>query len=122
MADVPYILPLRAVTTANGTATLPFTSPRNESYRFSEVRISSTGAFQINSLRTSTGLQYTNASPQVPIESTLFQQLGSPNIGITTLPLAIEVGGGETMNIDIQDTSAAPNTVRVYLVGVRTLG
>lgn len=119
--EMPYLLQLSAVLGANGAGTLTFPVPKNEALRLRALRFTSTGAWQVNDIRDSMGQHYTNASTTNPIPSGALQNGASANIGLQELELDLTLPGGSILYIDIQDTSAAGNTVRVTASGVRTL-
>lgn len=115
MAEYLDIVQLSAVLGIGGTASPSYTVPSNERLIIRECRILSTGTFNITAIRDSGSRFYSNVSVAVPLPSTYFQHVDSPNIGNTDITPPIEVEGGATITFDIIDTSGAANTVKIML-------
>lgn len=113
MAELHEIVQLIATVGALGTASPSYTVPSNERLIIRECRVLSTGAFSINDIRDSGQRHYTNASAALPLPSTYFQHVDSPNLGNTELTPPIEIEGGATFTVDVVDTSGAGNTIRL---------
>jgi hypothetical protein len=113
MAELHQIVQLYAVLGALGTASPSYTVPSNERLIVRECRVLSTGAVSITDIRDSGNRHYTSASAAIPLPSTYFQHVDSPNLGNTELTPPIEVEGGATFTVDIVDTSGGANTVRL---------
>lgn len=119
MAEFPYFLILNSVLAGNGSGTMSYTLPQNESIELTELRFIATGAFNITDIRDSSGNHLTNASAANPILSTMIQNAASPNIAVAQLPTPLIISQGKTFYVDVLDTSAAGNTVRLLFVGKR---
>lgn len=110
---IPYILQLASVLTANGTGTMQYTVPPNEGLEISELIFTSTGAFSVTDLRVSGGHVMTNAGTNNPIPSTALRNGANNNNTLYELKIPLILKGGQVLYVDLLDTSAAPNTVRL---------
>lgn len=119
MPTVPYFLQLSITLGGNGTGTITYTVPRNETLSLRQIRYNSTSTFNITDIRDSTGRNYTNASSSNAIPSAVIQDGGSNTIGIQEMQPDLVIEGAGTFYIDLADTSGANNTVQVTLVGTR---
>lgn len=116
----PYLLVLPIVLTSGGTGTGQYTVPASETLELYQLFAASTGIFSITDIRDSSGQHYTNAAPSQAIPSTLLA-LGGNNYNVfKDFPAPIIISGGKILYIDVVDTSAAPNTVRLFLPGKRS--
>lgn len=120
MATFPYYLIMQVALAASGSGTLQYPVPPNETLSLSELRFIATGAFSITDIRDSTGRHYTNASPSIPILSTLVQNSANGNISAKDFDVPLDIPGNVTLYVDVKDTSAAINTVNMLFTGVRT--
>lgn len=108
---IPYLLRLQSVLVAGGTGSLFYAVPPDQSIELQDFVFVSTGIFNITGFRNGGGTSFTNASAATPILSTLVAAAGN-NFNLLKLftpPLRIE--GGDTLYIDLIDTSGAGNTV-----------
>lgn len=119
MAELFEIIQLMVVLGAGGTGSPSYTVPANEKLQIRECRVLSTGTFNINDIRDSGSRHYTNVSAALPLPSTYFQNVNSPNIGNTDVTPPIEIEGGATFTVDVVDTSGAGNTVRLMFEATR---
>lgn len=118
MATRPFFLQLTKVLTANASGTPSFLAPPDETYTFNQIRLISTGAFDITDIKDSAGKHYTNASVSEPIKSTHFQSGASPNIGFQELAADLVLKGNLALYFDLKDTSGAGNTIIIVLNGM----
>lgn len=116
--DIPFYLYMQQVAAANGTITMSYQVPTNQTLKLKEWRWSSTGIFSVYGIRDGAGRFYTNASAALPIPSTLLQLGSSSNIGLASIPLELTLGGGYIIFVDLKDTSAAPNTINLLWTGI----
>lgn len=112
---IPYAIPLNAVLAGNGSISLIYSVPQDWKLYIKEWFWTSTGVFRINDIRDSRGVHFTNASQSVPILSTFLRNPGNSNIALDDFMLPITIDGGNTIYIDITDTSAGANTVNAVL-------
>lgn len=109
---IPYELFLSSVLTALGTGTLTYQVPPNQTIEIDEFVFIATGTFNVVGIRNGGGMQFTNATPSNGIPSTMIANgLNQFNIIKDFKPNLI-VLGGDSLYIDVIDTSAAGNTVR----------
>lgn len=122
MATTPFIYTDRVVLAANGSGTLQYTVGAGETAHLQAMFQAATGAFSITAIRTSTSTPYTDASPSNPLPSSLLVSAVDENgIGAKLEP-TLDVVGPLTLNIDVLDTSGAPNTVTIAFQAAREIG
>jgi len=112
MKQIPFFIPLNVVLAANGIGNLSYAVP---SLWILHVFFTSTGAFRINAFGDSTGVNYTNASQSVPILSTFLSIPTTANIGLMPFQHSLDLDGNKTLTIQVQDLTAAPNTINSVL-------
>lgn len=122
MATFPYLVILSSVLAASGAGTVSYTVPANEELELNQLFVASTGAFSITDIRDSSGQHYTNASQAVGIPSTLLSAAANNYNVFKEFLSPILIEGAKILYIDVLDTSAAPNTVRLLLSGKRSTG
>lgn len=122
MPEYPYFLELSIVLAASSSGTLSFPVPNSEVLRLTRVVYVSTGIFNITDIRSTRGIHYTNASPANPITSTQIQNAGNAFRSIMDFNGEIVIEGGETLIIDLVDTSVALNTIQLLLSGIKETG
>lgn len=120
MAQFPYMVVLPVVLTAGGTGTGSYTVPANEQLELYQLFVTSTGVFSITDIRDSAGNHYTNGAAANPIPSVLLSAAPNNYNVFQDFPVPILIEGAKIIYIDVIDTSAAPNTVRLFLPGKRT--
>ena len=113
--DIPYELLLSAVLTAGGTATLTYQVPQGQQLEIDEFVFVSTGIFSLVGIRSAGGINFTNATPSNGIPSTMLANGVNQFNVIKDFKPNLIVAGGDTINFDLIDTSAAPNTIRLLL-------
>lgn len=119
MAEQPYILIEQAVLTGNGTGTVSYTVSNQERLRIYEIFQQATGAFNITDIRDSTGNHFTNASANVEIPSILIASGANGYNHLGKFPIPIELAGGVTIYIDLEDTSGSGNTIDIIAMCVQ---
>lgn len=119
MAKYPYTLTLQIALAASSTGTLSYNVPQNESLELNDMRFISTSTFNVTDIRDSSGKHYTNASAAQPILSSMLQSAANANLSVKDFQEPLLIDGGKTFYIDLIDTSAAPNTVRLVFTGKR---
>lgn len=115
MKQIPFWIPLTVILAASGIGNLSFAVPSLWVLHVYQVFFTSTGIFRINAFNDSTGINYTNASQSVPILSTFLSIPTTANIGLLQLQHTLDLDGNKLLTIQVQDTSAAPNTVNSVL-------
>lgn len=119
MPETFFATILSVTLTASGSGSPSYAVPNNEGLTVSQIRFIASGAFSITGIKTSDGYLFTNASVNNPILSTHIQNAASPNFALQNIDPPIEIKGSLSLIIDLLDTSAAPNTVRILLTGKR---
>jgi len=109
---IPYELFLSSVLTAGGTGTMSYQVPPSQQLELDEFVFSSTGTFSVVGFRNGGGMQFTNATPSNGIPSTMINNAANNFNLIRDFKPNLVIQGGDTLYIDVIDTSAAPNTVR----------
>jgi len=122
MPQIPFLVILEAELAASGVATLMYQISNQENLDIVGWRQQSTGVFDVRAIRTSDGQHYTQASATVGIPSEFIPDVADGYNGIDQFPIPLHVGNGQTIYIEIADTSVAPNTVTLVLVCRRTVG
>jgi len=115
LKTIPFLIPLSVLLTANGVGNLSFSVPQNWILHIRQWWFTSTGIFRINQLQDSTGVNYTNATQSIPIPSTFLQNPGNAFIAHNSFLSPIDLDGGKSIIIQVQDTSVAGNTVSALL-------
>lgn len=118
--DYPYLLVLETTLSANGNGTLQHNVPNGETLQVQSLYQVSDGAFNLNDLRTTDGVHYTNATSVKEIPSMVLQDGANGNNGISGLPIPLEVQGGTSLYFEIEDTSGSSNVVTFVLSCIRS--
>lgn len=113
--QIPYVIPLNAVLAGNASISLQYSVPQAWTLDIKEWFWTSTGVFRINDILDSRGVHYTNASQSIPILSTFLRNPGNSNISFDDFMLPLHVNGGDTIFIQITDTSGGGNTINCVL-------
>lgn len=113
MATYPFWLQLDVTLASGGTGTLTHTVPNNEKLTISELVFNQTGTFSVIGFTVSGGRNISNASNNKPVPSVNLQKGTNQfnHIGKFDTPLVLN--GGETMTIELLDTSAGSNLVQL---------
>jgi len=122
MAQIPFLVILEAELAASGLATLAYQISNQESLDIVGWRQQSTGTFDVRAIRTSDGQHYTQASATAGIPSEFIPDVGDGYNAVDKFPIPLRVGNGQTIYIEIADTSVAANTVTIVLLCNRTVG
>lgn len=117
MAEIPYLELAQVVLAANGTGTFSQPIPNTQKLSLKEWVYSSTGAFQVTGIRDSSGRNYTNASPSIPIPSALLPSAANNFNAIHWFEPELVIPGNIILYIDFKDTSGAGNTINLLLRG-----
>ena len=117
--EVPYLLTDTVAVSASGRAIARAGVSVSEEFEGHRFWFTSTGAFSIESIRTSDGRLLTNATSDDPIPSTarFAPQTAGEGIGTFMRPLLLRAG--EQIEFHLLDTSAGANTVRFYIEGIK---
>jgi len=102
---------------ASGSGVLQLPVSAGEIGRFRRLQFISTAAFEIRGIRDQSNKQFSAASSTDPIPNTMLRDAASDLSGAYEFNPPLEIVGPGQLNIDITDTSAAPNTVRVVIEG-----
>lgn len=115
----PYILTDTVVVGASGRAIARSGVSVSEEFEGHRLWITSTGAFSIESMRTSDGRLLTNATSDDPLPSTarFLPQTAGEGIGTFLIPLLLRAG--EQFELHLLDTSGSSNTVRFHIEGIK---
>lgn len=111
MKTIPFLIATQVVLAANAVGNLSFAVPQNWLVHIRQWWFVSTGIFRINQLQDSTGVNFTNATQSVPIPSTFLQTPANGNLAIRDLLGSLDLDGGKTLIMQVQDTSGAGNTI-----------
>lgn len=122
MALITYLLELTVTLGADSTGTLQYTVPNNESMELMKLVHTSQGTFDITDIQTGSGKSHTNAGANNGIPNTHLQDAVNAFRAIMEFPKPIVLSGGDTLTIDLLDTSSAGNVVNFTFVGVRDTG
>lgn len=112
---IPYELFLQSVLTAGGSGTMSYQLPPSQTLELDEFVWTSTGIFNLVGLRNGNGLQFTNATPSNPIPSTMLGNAANNFNLIRDFKPNLVIKGGDTLYIDVIDTSIAANTVKILI-------
>jgi len=118
--DIPYELFLQSVLTAGGTGTMTYQVPQGQTLELDEFVFNSTGAFSVTGIRNAGGINFTNATPSNAIPSTMLGNSANNFNVIRDFKPNLVIAGGDTLYVDVIDTSAAPNTVRLVVNSKKT--
>lgn len=119
MPETFFAVVLSTTLGASSRGSLSYSVPNNEEIRFKEIRHVSQGIFNIVGLRNSDGYQYSNVSETNPITNTLLQDSENAFLSWKDFVPDLAIKGSLSLIIDLLDTSAASNIVRLLLTGVR---
>jgi len=121
MADYPFLLQLDVTLTSGGTGTLTHTVPNNEKLVIDELVFNQTGIFNIIGITVSGGRNISNASNNKPIPSVVLQKGTNQFNHIGKFLTNLILSGGETLTIELLDTSAGSNLVQLTANCIRTV-
>ena len=113
----PYILTDTVALTASADGEAVLRVGANERFEGKKILILSSGNFEIRGIKNDSGLPYTNADSGDPLTQAMFPDdydSGDIPLELDT-PLIIEKN--DALTVQLTDTSAATNTVRVAIFG-----
>ena len=113
----PYILTDTVALTASADGEAVLRVGANERFEGKKILILSSGNFEIRGIKNDSGLPYTNADSGDPLTQAMFPDdydSGDIPLELDT-PLIIEKN--DALTVQLTDTSAATNTVRVAMFG-----
>jgi hypothetical protein len=119
MPDIPYIAHDTVALAASSTGSAIFSCGLSEQLRIKRLWITSTAAFELYDIRDSAGFHYTNASESEAIPSAALMKPQTVGSGVGIFEVELVVGANVTLYIDLKDVSAAPNTIKIQLEGVK---
>lgn len=119
MPTYPFFLVLEVALAASGTGTVSYTVSKQERLEISRLLHESTGIFNVTDIRNSNGLHYTNASALEELPGAMLADVTDDYNAIGEFPIPLVVAGGETIYIDLEDSSGAGNTVTIVAVCTR---
>jgi len=113
----PFIFTDTVVLAASGSGTVRLPLSSGETARFRALRFVSTGTFNLVEIKDDSGQRYSLASSDDPIPSTMLQDARNAFRSIDGFSPALELEGPNAISLSINDTSGAPNTVRISVEG-----
>lgn len=121
MATIPFYTVVSVSLALGASGTLSNQVGAKERLTIRKWRFIATGAFDVTGLRSSSGVAYSNASVANPIKSTHLQNAASPNLGAQSFDYPLVLEPSTLLNIDVKDTSGAPNVITFLLEGEKEL-
>ena len=118
-AEIPYLLTKTITLGGNARGTLSMGVSTSEEFEGHRAWFLATGAFSIEGVKTSDGVEMSSADPDNPIPSTmLFEpQTGGEGIGTFIKPLLLRAG--RNVEYNLLDTSTSSNTIRLVIEGIK---
>ena len=117
--DTPHILSVSKVITGSGRGVLSAGVSVSEEFEGARIWFLSTGAFSIEGIRTSDGIQLASADADNPILSTALFKPQSAGEGVGTFIAPLKLAAGRKLEVSVLDTSTSSNTVRMWIEGVK---
>lgn len=117
MPTRPFLFTDTIALAASGSGTLLLPVSAGEVARFRRMQFIATAAFEVRGIRDQSNQPFSNASATDPLPNTLVNDSAADFSGIAMFNPPLEVQGPGNLNIDVTDTSAAPNTIRVAIEG-----
>ncbi len=113
----PYILTDTVVVGANADGEAVLRVGANERFEGHSLLILSTGNFEVRGIKDDSSLPYTNADSGDPLTQAMFPD----DMDAGDLPLELDaplvIEKNNSLTVQLTDTSAVSNTVRVVLYG-----
>jgi len=109
--DIPYQLFLSVSLAASGQGTMTYQVPQGQTLELDEFVFTSTGSFKVVGIRNAGGINFTNATPSNGIFSTMFGNAANNFNVMRDFKPNLVIVGGDTLYIDVLDTSVAANVV-----------
>jgi hypothetical protein len=119
MAARSFIYTDSVSVSGNASGTIVIAQGATEKGEIRSIIFDSTGAFQIEEIRDSSGTPYTNASSADPIPSTLLKASTNMTTGKIDLPVPIALSPNLILYITVKDTSGSSNTIRFIGYGTK---
>lgn len=117
--QVVFHIPLNITLAANSQGTLQYVVPQTATLHVKGWIWKSAGAFNIVGIQDNTGIQFTNATQTVAIDSDFLPRKDTPNDWMFQFPLEILLIGGKSLNINLIDTSGSTNAVEAMLYAIQ---
>ena len=121
MAIRPFWFTDSVTLSALGSSTARMPVAAGEKARFRKMYYTSTGAFNITTIRDDSGQRYTNASADDPLASTLLRNTANANNTVYEFEPPLELEGPNGLSFELTDTSGASNTVRIVVTGEKEI-
>jgi hypothetical protein len=110
--QIPYLLILSSVTISLGTGTMTYQVPPGQTLEIDEFVFLSTGIFNLVGIRNGGQNYFSNVTPSNPIPNTMLANFANQFNVIKDFKPNLTIMGGDTLYIDVIDTSVAANTIR----------
>lgn len=101
--------------------TLQYTPGPTEKFYIKEWRFIASDTFNIIDVRNSEQFKYTQCSVTHPILSTMVQSPANGNFGMKEFDPPLEIDESQTFSVDVVNTGAAGNVVRMLLIGYKVI-
>lgn len=117
VTERPYILISRVVLPGNTRGTVRFSIGLTEEFNGERMWFRSTGAFSVEAIKDNTGVDYSNATVDTPIPSTMLFATQFTGEGIGRFAIPLYLAPGTTLEIALLDISGAQNTINIAIEG-----
>lgn len=116
----PYFLTDSVTLAASTAGTLSLEIGTGEEFYATHVMFAATSvAFSVTSMVDESNIPFTNADADDPLTGSMFPGTNTSLQEWLALPTPLKIEGGGKLSINVTDTSASQNIVRVVLLGVR---
>lgn len=122
MALVPFNVLLQDTLASGGTATLSRQVPDGQKWTITALYQKSTGAFNVTNIRNGTGQYFGNFSPSNALPNDFIPDVENGYNAPDTFKHDVVINGGDSLYIDIVDTSASSNLVQIVIEGILDTG
>lgn len=119
MANAQIFVTNRVILAAAGRGTITLQAGEGDTFHFRYFTFSSTGAFSLMRVRSSSGREYVSDQNGNGIPSTHFNRAEFNIAEFSKLYPPIDLAPAEILYIEVLDTSGAGNTIVVTLSGER---
>ena len=113
----PYILTDTVVLTASADGEAVLRVGANERFEGHKLLILSTGNFEVRGIKNDSGLPFTNADSGDPLTQAMFPDDYDAGDAPLELDAPLIVEKNDALTVQLTDTSAGSNTVRIVLFG-----
>ena len=113
----PYILTDSVALSASADGEARLSVGANERFEGHKLLILSTGNFEVRGMKNDSGLPYTNADSGDPLTQAMFPDDFDAGDAPFELDAPLIIEKSDALTVQLTDTSAATNTVRVVLYG-----